>query len=124
MDCGRCQKDDCNECCKIIDECRQICGDDCLCLCVFERLNNKIDGCDLMDDNFKLGCGSKMTRKLIEQLRRQHKIINDLKTELVCERIQYKATKDKQDKLITKQGLQIAEIVKQLNYKGFAIKNV
>ena len=117
MNCGRCDLPECMECeavrCIIKkNENLKACDDGCHCLCAVECGKSK---CKLFDDDFKVACGSYVDAMLIDEIR-------NLKTELVKERIQYKTLKDKQDKLITKQGLQIAEIVKQLNFKGFNIK--
>lgn len=115
--CHHCREPNCIYCQEFL-ECSNngYCNDDCTCLCVMERPNNTYDH-DIFSEKFKTGCGNKINRKLIDEMRK-------LKTELVKERIQYKTLKDKQDKLITKQGLQIAEIVKQLNFKGFNIKMI
>jgi hypothetical protein len=67
-----------------------------------------------MSSDFKIGCGDVITRKLIEEMRK-------LQETIIMERIQYKAMKQKQDALITKQGILIDSMKKALLVRGISI---
>jgi hypothetical protein len=112
MECGRCCKVECEECQKVDEEIRQIqakcCPDDCNCLCVSYRLINKGKDIDILDDNFMIDCGENRVEvniiKALRKISRENReteagqlleIINDMKTDLIKERVAYKIEKEK-----------------------------
>lgn len=126
LDCGRCDRDDCLECSAIKQHCHHLqttmCSDKCNCLCVLQRPMNELGDVNIMNSDFKIGCGDVILRKVIGQLRKTEE-------DRVKERIQYKAMEDKQNNKITKLekevahlSLQLNAIVGQLAFKGITLK--
>lgn len=118
LKCGRCNFDTCEECQEINKQIefnmKHICNDSCKCLCVLERPINQLADVNIIDSDFKTQCGSIVYRKIIEQLKK-------IETDRVKERIAYKAMKQKQDALITKQGILIESMRKALLMRGISI---
>lgn len=134
MDCGRCCKVECEECRKVDEEIREIqmraCSDDCNCLCVMYRLHNKNKVIDVLDDNLMIECGdNKIEVNIIKALRKVARdirdtdsgalleIINQLKIDLIKERITYKTEKDKMMKRISNLEKEMKELKKILRDK-------
>jgi hypothetical protein len=83
---------------------------------------NELGDVNIMNSDFKIGCGDVILRKVIGQLRKTEE-------DRVKERIQYKAMEDKQNNKITKLekevahlSLQLNAIVGQLAFKGITLK--
>jgi hypothetical protein len=113
--CAHCRKPDC-EYCNAYMKCAHggECGDNCNCLCVLQRPNNKLGEVNIMASDFKIGCGDVVLRKVIGELREMQEV-------MIKERIAYKAMKQKQDALITKQGVLIDSMKKALLMRGITI---